>query len=332
MGVEGEIVIHKDLSIDEEARNNLSASWDNYLTTSLQNIADSNTDRTYGEDALIESVNNQLLPVKDRFHVYKIHTSFGRSASFTKESLEILLEESYAATMGGKVDIKVINGFDQAKNRFIGEGDHDSVTQLFTLQIKANGTGITKSVEIVIHKNIGLELCLPGELKALQTIEWTLYENPSFTREFVISAIKAKYWNMNKEKITVTVDDFESAFAAYRELEDGESMTCNIPVTVQKNNNSYSTSIPFKVTKDLSKCTGYNKGVCPNCGAMLGDVNEDGVIDENDALLMRQFLANIPSAMEAINMKLADINGDGTVNAKDQLQLRLMLAGNDIWA
>lgn len=338
-GIECEIVIHKDLSIDEAARNTLSQNWTKYTQVSLTH---NDNVRTYGESVRIEFKDGVLLDPKDRFYIYKIHTSFGRSSSFTKENLETLLEESYAKTMNQGVEIKVIDGFEQAKEQFSLEGDHGSVTQLFTLQIKGGGTGITESIEIVIHKNIGLELCLPGKLETfiseVTPLVLTCGENPSFNKNFVAKTIEDEYKYYLKDeckyqiedKITVTVNDFEKAFAEYRNLADGASMDCSIFVTVQRNNNSYSVNIPFTIKKNLSNCTGYDKGVCPACGAMLGDVNEDGIIDDKDTSVMKAIIVGAVVPDEAL-FRLADINGDGVVNTRDSFLLAKMIAGMNIW-
>lgn len=331
-GIEAEIVIHKDLSIDEAAKNTLSANWKNYVEVSLPEVT--NSVRTYGEKAWIESVNNQLLPEEDRFFIYKIHTSFGRSASFTKENLETLLEESYHETMNSKVDIQILDGFESAKEKFSPEGDHGTATQLFTLQIQANGTGITESVEIVIHKDIGLELRLPGDLdifsNCAEPIALTCREAPGFNPELVAEIIEDEYWDWMEDRVTVTVDDFSNALVEYRKLADGATMTCSIPVTVQRNNNSYSTEIRFAVTKDLSLCTGYDHGVCPVCGAKLGDVNDDGVVDDNDVVLLKQYIVDLIDETEA-DISLADMNQDGRINTGDVLLIKRLIAGVLVW-
>ncbi|MBQ2730371.1 MAG: hypothetical protein IJF69_06305 [Clostridia bacterium] len=58
---------------------------------------------------------------------------------------------------------------------------------------------------------------------------------------------------------------------------------------------------------------------------VLGDVDGDGELTANDALMMRKYLAGVISADDFINAKLADMNADGALNAKDQLLIRKAL-------
>lgn len=52
--------------------------------------------------------------------------------------------------------------------------------------------------------------------------------------------------------------------------------------------------------------------------AYKGDVNNDGVVNSADALIILQYSAGI---VEDININRADINGDGEVNSTDALQV-----------
>ena len=56
---------------------------------------------------------------------------------------------------------------------------------------------------------------------------------------------------------------------------------------------------------------------------LYGDANNDGAINMKDVLIMRKYIADMPTE---INLELADANGDGTVNMKDVLMLRKYLA------
>ena len=136
---------------------------------------------------------------------------------------------------------------------------------------------------------------------------------------------------MNDRLTAISFDGrFEQAFAAFKNLEDGKSRTFTFPITITRNNNTYSVKMRFTVEKDLSGCTGYDKGVCPACGAKLGDVNNDGVVDDKDALLLRQYLAGVIDET-GLDISLADMNQDGSVDAKDQLRLRRLIAGESVW-
>ncbi|URZ05282.1 glycoside hydrolase family 9 protein [Clostridium felsineum] len=55
-----------------------------------------------------------------------------------------------------------------------------------------------------------------------------------------------------------------------------------------------------------------------------GDVNDDGVVNGRDAMLLTQYLAGKPVT---IDTKAADVNGDGAVNGRDMMLIRQYLAG-----
>ncbi len=56
----------------------------------------------------------------------------------------------------------------------------------------------------------------------------------------------------------------------------------------------------------------------------IGDIDEDGVVTENDLLLLKNWLLNIVHEEKANSMN-ADINGDGKVNVIDQIILKRIL-------
>lgn len=59
--------------------------------------------------------------------------------------------------------------------------------------------------------------------------------------------------------------------------------------------------------------------VVPAMGAAYkGDVNNDGVVNSSDALIILQYSTGL---IEDININRADINGDGKVNSVDALQV-----------
>ena len=62
----------------------------------------------------------------------------------------------------------------------------------------------------------------------------------------------------------------------------------------------------------------------PTGVVMLGDANEDGVVNMKDVLTMRKHIAGLDVAMNAQN---ADVIADGAVNMKDVLQVRKYVAG-----
>ena len=60
---------------------------------------------------------------------------------------------------------------------------------------------------------------------------------------------------------------------------------------------------------------------------IVGDVNNDGVVNARDRLDLSRWIAKWPEAVEkGINELAADVNGDGRVNAQDRLILARHLA------
>ncbi len=64
----------------------------------------------------------------------------------------------------------------------------------------------------------------------------------------------------------------------------------------------------------------------PNTG-VLGDVNGDGEVKLNDALLLRRYVAGYEVS---VDLQVSDMNGDGEVKLDDALLLRRYVAGYDL--
>ncbi len=71
------------------------------------------------------------------------------------------------------------------------------------------------------------------------------------------------------------------------------------------------------VTETEPTATGTNDGI-------LGDANDDGLMNMKDVLVMRKYIAGMDTE---INLKNADVNLDGAVNLKDVLLVRKCIAG-----
>ena len=78
----------------------------------------------------------------------------------------------------------------------------------------------------------------------------------------------------------------------------------------------------------------YVDGICTRCGAedpdynfrMLGDVNNDGVVDAEDYMLLKRYCLGTFELSED-DLKAADINQDGEVNAEDYMLLKRVVLG-----
>lgn len=83
-------------------------------------------------------------------------------------------------------------------------------------------------------------------------------------------------------------------------------------------------------TANVTVATGNNplKNATMHYPAVLGDLNEDGVIDENDVSYLRYYLAGW-TGYELADATVADFNDDGAVDAIDVALLKRFVAG---WA
>ena len=84
----------------------------------------------------------------------------------------------------------------------------------------------------------------------------------------------------------------------------------------------------YFATFDCVACD-FVQGECTCCGDLLGDVNDDGVVNERDLMQLQRFLAGWDGI--TINADHADMNRDGLVDELDSLMLARLLAGWDIW-
>ncbi len=87
-------------------------------------------------------------------------------------------------------------------------------------------------------------------------------------------------------------------------------------------------------TEPTTTATGVKTFTCTVCGETkeeavakikLGDVNGDGRVRANDALLVRRYLAG--EELTGFNLKAADVSGDGRVTSRDVLTMSMYLAG-----
>ena len=62
-------------------------------------------------------------------------------------------------------------------------------------------------------------------------------------------------------------------------------------------------------------------------GVIPGDLDADGIVESDDLLRMRSYLAG---ALPTVNRKAADVTGDGKVDILDLVRLRKYLAGMDV--
>ena len=69
----------------------------------------------------------------------------------------------------------------------------------------------------------------------------------------------------------------------------------------------------------------YESGICTGCGAMLGDLNCDGLVNSDDLTLLARHVARIES-VTGTALANADVNGDGVVTSDDLTKLARYVA------
>lgn len=74
--------------------------------------------------------------------------------------------------------------------------------------------------------------------------------------------------------------------------------------------------------------TGHNieDGICTNCNAILGDVNNSSILDINDVTLVQLYLANTLTETNVFDELLADVTGDGDITILDATAIQTMLS------
>lgn len=71
----------------------------------------------------------------------------------------------------------------------------------------------------------------------------------------------------------------------------------------------------------------FSQGACTCCARLLGDVNRDGVLNNDDATALSLYL----NGSATIDLSVADVNQDGSINATDVVTILLYLAGQYQW-
>lgn len=102
----------------------------------------------------------------------------------------------------------------------------------------------------------------------------------------------------------------------------------NDGVVTAKELRDYATSFVTSSTSSETPCAYYYYffETIYSLDYSLGDVNESGIIENADVLLIRQYLTNL-STLNSRQKKLADVDGDGAITLQDSLCLQKYIAG-----
>lgn len=97
------------------------------------------------------------------------------------------------------------------------------------------------------------------------------------------------------------------------------NMIINIPII----NNIVNGSV-FSTTGNLYNFVGVSKPASIEDEIFIGDVNEDGLVTDDDAKLIQYYTAGM-ATLDADQLKAADVDGDGSVTTFDATRLRKMI-------
>ncbi len=146
------------------------------------------------------------------------------------------------------------------------------------------------------------------------------------------TSVKPAAWAYGEHNDPITA---VKAVFKVKDLSAGETtVTCNIDTLTYC---SESVSQPYmqyiaidkKVVNATNKAKGtYSTDVDFGAAAegLLGDVNNDGVVNIQDATTLQRYFAEYTN-IGAVNLAVADVNRDGKINIRDVTQLQRFVAG-----
>ena len=117
------------------------------------------------------------------------------------------------------------------------------------------------------------------------------------------------------------------------DIKDGDTL---ITLTVKAKEDIEEEKSEQTVTADVYSQTDKENPTSGDCtikvGIMIGDLNDDGVVNAKDRALLNRYVAKWEGYTTLENPDAADINGDGSINAKDRVLLNRYVAKWDGYA
>lgn len=127
----------------------------------------------------------------------------------------------------------------------------------------------------------------------------------------------------NEERNISKVQDAQEALTGteYVYLDNLAGMNYNKNVTIYSNDILSASAVLYKKDASTGEWSRHKEGE-KKYFYLLGDVNQDGSVDVNDAGLIWAYLSNeVSNTLSEMQKKAADINGDGAITKEDMLTI-----------
>lgn len=209
-----------------------------------------------------------------------------------------------------------------------------SVTVIDDSVPSTNANVVVDSVKCVAGNRISVNVKLennPGiwGMDLVVNYDKTKLTLNSVTNGMVFSDSEWTKGNLSGEKYILSYEagGFENIIA------NGVIATLEFTVNDAANvNDFYEVSVSYKPGDIID--VGFNEpdvaivsGGVQVIKCIYGDLNDDGLVNKKDSLLMKMYLADNTTV---INQDAADVFADGAINKKDSLLLKQFLAGLDV--
>ena len=191
------------------------------------------------------------------------------------------------------------------------------------LKVSFNITGVNTNPDNTIYDISLRDINMDKELKSLY-VKWRLYKNNTllsegnFSPSFDVKENNRLVLTEIQQDLTTNTDKYVYLMWI-SEICTGDITTCDSTVNQNKySNKTFNASIKIEASTKTKKELVRTK-------AVIGDINEDNLVNMKDWILLKNYLNGTDNLGEQALLN-ADINADGNVNEVDYLLLKRFLA------